>query len=113
MTNPPSGGPKRKLPPSMPCLAGLSWHWILTHALCSLALLIQLGSMVWSSYLHPTNLYTSMEVKQMDDVVFPAVFKICASPGFNNAAIKDVGYRGVSSYFMGKIQDSKQKQANT
>ena len=43
----------------------------------------------------------------MEDVVFPAVFKICASPGFDNTAIKEIGYRGVSSYFMGKIQNNK------
>lgn len=45
---------------------------------------------------------TDITEKQLKNLQFPIMFKICMKPGFNTTALKEEGYAGISEYFLGR-----------
>ena len=69
---------------------------------CFLAATIQLG-FIFGSFINPTLLNTSVKEIDLQDIDFPVEIKICAQPGFNENALKEMGYEeGIWSYFFGR-----------
>ena len=57
---------------------------------------------VLDGFLKPTTTHTWEEVVPLRDMDFPLVAKICVIPGFNQTALKEVGYYNVLEYFHGQ-----------
>ena len=95
----------------MNCFFKTKWPWLLVHLICGLALLIQLKS-VFIDYMEPTVFNVVVEERDLHDMDFPLVFKICVKPGFNNTALEEAGYYttfGPLDYFIGR---SKYNRSN-
>jgi hypothetical protein len=80
---------------------GLTWPWLLVHLACTTFLLIQLWLVLWNGYVKPSVTNTVVENKNLKDINFPLVFKICKSPGFNINALNEAGYDTIIDYFVG------------
>ena len=52
--------------------------------------------------MEPTQTVTKTVKKNMTDIEFPVVFKICIKPGFNETVLNEVGYSNTWDYFVGK-----------
>jgi hypothetical protein len=68
---------------------------------CAAALVFQLGH-VLDGYIHPSVTNTVVEERDLQDLDFPLMLKICATPGFNETALHEVGYGSVLRYFEGR-----------
>ena len=66
-----------------------------------IAFTIQLGSVI-ENYIFPTVTNTNLIEKNIKDVGFPLIIKICIKPGFNETAIKEAGYEDVWGFFKGQ-----------
>ena len=80
---------------------------IVTNALvgiklsCLIALIVHLAYIVIGK-LKPESTISMTEKIQLDQMDFPAVFKICIKPGFNETTLSEVGYDSVFDYFTGR-----------
>ena len=75
--------------------------WRLIDLACILAALLQLGFII-EGFIKPTLLNTSVKEVDLRDMDFPIEIKICAQPGFNETALREMGYEeGIRSYFSG------------
>ena len=79
----------------------MKWHWIVVHVVCVVACFLQMGS-VMEGYIHPTLTNTVVEEKNLKDINFPLIFKICVQPGFNDTAVIEAGYNSTLDYFFGQ-----------
>jgi hypothetical protein len=84
----------------------MSSRWLLVHVVCAAALLFQLGH-VLEGYIHPTVTNTGVEERDLKDLDFPVMLKVCATPGFNESALREVGYGSVLRYFEGTSMYNK------
>ena len=57
--------------------------------------------------LFPSGTFTHVREKKLDDIEFPAVFKICIDPSANMTELKDVGYDLIWHYFTGRSSFNK------
>ena len=94
-----SGGPRF----SMAIWSGKCSYFtgILMYFICFVAFAIQLGNVI-GNYIKPTITNTNVEEKELKEVGFPLVLKICVRPGFNQTAIKDAGYTGDRAFLLGQ-----------
>ena len=80
------------------------WSWRLIDIACILAALIQLG-FILEGFIRPTLLNTSVKEIDLQEIDFPIEIKICAQPGFDETALKEMGYKqGIWNYFRGISQ---------
>ena len=83
-----------------PSLSKISWT--LVNIACILAGLIQLGFII-EGFIKPSLLNTSVKEVNLHDLNFPIEMEICASPGFNETALEQMGYEpGIWNYFFGR-----------
>ena len=73
----------------MHCPNILSWRLI--DLACVLAALLQLGFLI-EGFIQPTLLNTSVKEVDLQEMDFPIEIKICAQPGFNETALREMGY---------------------
>ena len=73
---------------------------ILLNIGCLVAFTIQISLLTYNQ-VNPTQTVTSTVRKNLSDMDFPVLFKICIKPGFNTTALKEVGYAGEWEYFAG------------
>ena len=85
----------------------MKWHWVVINVVCVVAFLLQLGSVFIDGYIAPTEIQSVTETKNLRDIKFPLVFKICVNPGFNYTAIHEAGYSGHNHYFKGYSKYNK------
>jgi hypothetical protein len=78
----------------------LSNPWIVLHAGCTLLFAWQLASLS-AGVIWPTHTVTSTVNRNLSDIDFPVLFKICIKPGFNDTALREVGYNNSFDYFLG------------
>ena len=57
---------------------------------------------VLQGYIKPQTTPTWDEYAGLEDMEFPLVIKICVSPGFNQTALREVGYQDTFAYFLGR-----------
>ena len=69
--------------------------------LCCIAFSWQLYGIL-DDWINPSLKTTDITEKQLEDLKFPIIFKICMKPGFNTTALKEEGYAGISKYFRGQ-----------
>ena len=75
--------------------------WILANLACTAILTVQLAN-VLEGFVKPTTTRTWEEEVLLQDIDFPVVIRICISPGFNETALREVGYNDTWSYFIGQ-----------
>ena len=75
--------------------------------ICLVALMGHLATTVYDK-LKPEGTVAITEKMQLDQMDFPAVFKICILPSFNKTELKKVGYNSPFEYFSGKSRYDKQ-----
>ena len=66
-----------------------------------IAFTLQLGSRI-ENYIFPTITNTNLIEKNLKDICFPLVIKICLKPGFDETAIKEAGYFDIFGFFKGQ-----------
>ena len=71
------------------------------YFICFVAFGIQLGNLI-GNYINPTITNTNVEKRELKEIGFPLVLKICVRPGFNMTAIQDAGYTGDRAFFLGQ-----------
>ena len=76
-----------------------SHHTLFTNLICLIAFTIQFGSIL-QGYINPDQTNIRVSEKNMSNL--PLVFKICFSPGLNESAIKELGYKSNFHYFYGQ-----------
>ena len=81
-------------------ISQVQWAWVLLHMACSLAVTIQLLS-VLHSFIKPETTNSETEEINLENMEFPLQFKICVDPSFNGSAVEDLGYDGIWNYFAG------------
>ena len=59
---------------------------------------------MWNGYIRPSVTNTRVEEMKLKDMGVPVIVKICVAPGFNETAIKEMGYDAsrVYGYFGGR-----------
>ena len=79
---------------------------LLVYIISIIAFSIQFGNLI-GNYSKQTVTNTNMEEKELKDIGFPLVLKICVTPGFNETAIKIAGYKNIFEFFLGKSMHNK------
>ena len=82
-------------------LLTLKTLWISANIAFTAFLTVQLAY-VLEGYVTPETTRTWDEYEQLEDMEFPLVIKICVVPGFNQRALREVGYEDTFSYFLGR-----------
>ena len=59
--------------------------------------------------LNPKETIMRFEPRNLDDIEFPIVFKICLNPAFKIDEIQSAGYASLWDYFHGKSKYKKRK----
>ena len=93
---------RKKYQKKMQCpnLSKISWN--LVNIACVVAVLLQLGFII-EGFIKPTLLNISEEEIELNGIDFPIKIEICASPGFNETALEEMGYApGIWNYFFGR-----------
>ena len=78
--------------------------WFLIHLGCFVAFIIQM-TFLTKNQVQPSQTVINTEKKDLKDLEFPIVFKICIIPGFDFRELENVGYGGpvpAYNYFVGK-----------
>ena len=57
---------------------------------------------VLEGYVKPETTRTWDEYEHFAEMEFPLVIKICVIPGFNQTALRELGYKEAFSYFVGR-----------
>ena len=79
---------------------------LLVYIISFIAFSYQFANLI-EDYSRPTVTNTNVEEKELKDIGFPLVLKICVRPGFNETAIKDAGYKNIFEFFLGKSMRNK------
>ena len=69
--------------------------------LCFFAFSVQVYHLYDQSYVNPIYTDTQIIQKNIQDIEFPVIFKICIQPGFDKKELKSVGYSSERDYFDG------------
>ena len=86
----------------MAFISSSKWLWRGIYICCTLALVYHIGNLL-EGYINPTVTNTVVEEKDIEDMDFPLIFKICIKPGLNLSASEELGYSGSPyDYFAGK-----------
>ena len=75
--------------------------WLLIYLGCTIAFLCQLFSLIQTT-IKPSQTVTRVEKKDLIDIPFPVLFKICIKPAFNAAELLDAVYLHTGRYFLGE-----------
>ena len=79
---------------------------LLVYIFCFIAFTIQFGHLI-GNFIEPIRTNTNVEERDLKEIGFPVVLKICVRPGFNLTAINDAGYKGIFEFFLGKSMYNK------
>ena len=74
--------------------------WVLANLAFTALLTVQL-TQVLGGYIKPQITQTWEEEVPLGAMEFPLVIKICVVPGFNQTALREVGYEDTYAYFLG------------
>ena len=79
---------------------------LLVYIICFVAFAIQFGNLI-VNFIKPTITNTNVEERELKEIGFPLVIKICVKPGFNETAINDAGYENSFGFFRGQSMRNK------
>ena len=82
-------------------LLALKTLWISANIAFTAFLTVQLAY-VLEGYVTPETTRTWDEYEHFAEMEFPLVIKICVIPGFNQTALRELGYKEAFSYFVGR-----------
>ena len=57
---------------------------------------------IFYNQVYPSETFTRMVEKRLDDIEFPVIFKLCVTPALNVTELKSAGYRNIWRYFLGQ-----------
>ena len=75
--------------------------WIVFHAGCMIAFTVQM-TMITIDLLYPSQTVTTTSRRNMSDMEFPVLFKICIDPSYYYKDLEEVGYANYWDYFLGR-----------
>lgn len=74
----------------------------MVHLGCLAACAVQLAALA-EEFLHPTQTVVNSHRTNLSEMArFPAIFKVCVRPAYNQAAVEAAGYGNVAYYFIGR-----------
>ena len=74
---------------------------LLVYFICFFAFAIQFGNL-FGNVSKPTITNTNVEERELREIGFPLILKICVGPGFNKTAINEAGYSSSYDFFIGR-----------
>ena len=80
------------------CLSQKSLH--LLYIGCFIIFVVQMSFLVYNR-IHPSQTISSTKQKQLAEIDFPLVFKICIKPAYNAEQLNRAGYSSAWDYFVG------------
>ena len=72
----------------------------LLYLSCFGLFVLQMGLLI-QSRLHPEKTISSKELKKLGEIPFPAIFRICLKPAYNETFLRQAGYETAWSLFTG------------
>ena len=72
----------------------------LLYLSCFCLFVLQMGLLIHSR-LHPEKTISSTELKKLGEIPFPAIFRICLKPAYNETFLRQAGYETAWSLFTG------------
>ena len=72
----------------------------LLYLSCFGLFVLQMGLLI-QSRLHPEKTISSTELKKLGEIPFPAIFRICLKPAYNETFLRQAGYETAWSLFTG------------
>ena len=76
------------------------------HAVCLIAFIVQMCILA-NNQISPQETVSHLEEKNLGEIDFPVLFKICIKPSFDMKELYEVGYSSIWSYFMGQSRHNK------
>ena len=74
--------------------------------ICYLVFIFRVYSII-EEWVHPSETTTPLTERNLQDLNFPVIFKICPDPAFNNTLIQKLGYSRTFDYFVGQSKFNK------
>ena len=68
---------------------------------CFIAFIVQFSCLIFEQ-IEPTGTEVFREQKELQEIEFPIIFRLCFKNAFDLDEIKEAGYNGVYYYFMGQ-----------
>ena len=96
--------PCMRMPSSPKCLRPV----YLLYLSCFGLFVLQMGLLI-QSRLHPEKTISSTELKKLGEIPFPAIFRICLMPAYNETFLQQAGYETAWSLFTGKKNSARKK----
>ena len=82
-------------------LGPFSWFKLLIKLSGFLCYLVHMY-FIFHNQVFPSETFTRLEEKQLDDIEFPVIFKLCVTPALNMTELKSAGYKNIWRYFVGQ-----------
>ena len=82
-------------------LGPFSWLKLLIKLAGFLCYLVHMY-FIFYNQVFPSETFTRLEEKQLDDIEFPVIFKLCVNPALNMTELKSAGYENIWKYFVGQ-----------
>ena len=79
----------------------LSKPWLIIHLVCFVLFTVQICFLA-EEHIHPRDTNTVTEKKDISEIDFPVVFKICFRPGLDEIKLFKLGYAAIFYYFVGR-----------
>ena len=57
---------------------------------------------IFYNQVFPSETFTRMVERQLNDIEFPVIFKLCVTPALNVGELKPAGYKNIWRYFLGQ-----------
>ena len=67
---------------------------------CFIIFVIQVAVLIYNR-MNPSQTISSTSQKQLADLKFPVIFKICIKPAFDDEELNEAGYSSSYDYFLG------------
>ena len=83
----------------------------LLYLSCFGLFVLQMGLLI-QSRLHPEKTISSTELKKLGEIPFPAIFRICLKPAYNETFLRQAGYETAWRLFTGKQISARKKKRN-
>ena len=78
----------------------------LINIICALMFLLQFYTMMYN-YFNPSHTSSSTHIRNLGDIEFPVLFKLCVKPGFDEERLLEHGYESEFHYFVGQSRFNK------
>ena len=82
-------------------LGPASWFKLLIKLVGYICYLVHMY-FIFYNQVFPSETFTRLEERHLDDIDFPVIFKLCVTPALNVTELKSAGYNNIWRFFLGQ-----------